>query len=39
MRMNTEAEAWECPEVKPYDRRGSKPISVNEVIPLQVVSA
>ncbi len=39
MRMNTEAEAWECPEVKPYDRRGSKPISVNEVIPLQVVNA
>ena len=39
MRMNTEAEAWECPEVKPYDRRGSKPISVNDVIPLQVVNA
>jgi len=38
MRMNTEADAWECPEVKPYDRRGSKPISVNDVIPLQVVN-
>ncbi len=39
MRMNTEADAWECPEVKPYDRRGGKPKSVDEVIPLQVVSA
>jgi radical SAM family uncharacterized protein len=39
MRMNTEPDAWECPEVKPYDRRGSKPISVNDVIPLQVVNA
>jgi radical SAM family uncharacterized protein len=38
MRMNTAAEAWECPEVKPYDRRGSKPVSVNDVIPLQVVN-
>ena len=38
MRMSTEADAWECPEVKPYDRRGSKPISVNDVIPLQVVN-
>jgi radical SAM family uncharacterized protein len=39
MRMGTEPDAWECPEVKPYDRRGSKPISANDVIPLQVVSA
>lgn len=39
MRMNTEPDAWECPEVKPYDRRGSKPVSVNDVIPLQVVTA
>jgi len=39
MRMGTEPDAWECPEVKPYDRRGSKPVSVNEVIPLQVVNA
>jgi radical SAM family uncharacterized protein len=38
MRMGTEPDAWECPEVKPYDRRGSKPISVNDVIPLQVVN-
>ncbi len=38
MRMGTEPDAWECPEVKPYDRRGSKPVSVNDVIPLQVVS-
>jgi radical SAM family uncharacterized protein len=39
MRMNTEADAWECPEVKPYDRRGSKPTSVNDVIPLQIMNA
>jgi radical SAM family uncharacterized protein len=39
LRMNTEADAWECPEVKPYDRRGSKPVSMSDVIPLQVVSA
>jgi radical SAM family uncharacterized protein len=39
MRMGTEPDAWECPEVKPYDRRGSKPISVSDVIPLQAVSA
>ncbi len=39
MRMGTEPDAWECPEVKPYDRRGSKPMSVNDVIPLQVVNA
>ncbi len=39
MRMGTEPDAWECPEVKPYDRRGSKPASVNDVIPLQVVAA
>jgi radical SAM family uncharacterized protein len=38
MRMGTEPDAWECPEVKPYDRRGSKPISVSDVIPLQVVN-
>ena len=38
MRMGTEPDAWECPEVKPYDRRGSKLISVNDVIPLQVVN-
>jgi radical SAM family uncharacterized protein len=38
LRMGTEPDAWECPEVKPYDRRGSQPISVNEVIPLQVVN-
>jgi radical SAM family uncharacterized protein len=39
MRMGTEPDAWECPEVKPYDRRGSKPVSVNDVIPLQVFNA
>ena len=39
MRMNTSADAWECPEVKPYDRRGAKPQSTADVIPLQVVSA
>ena len=39
MRMGTEPDAWECPEVKPYDRRGGKLVSVNDVIPLQVVSA
>jgi radical SAM family uncharacterized protein len=39
MRMGTEPDAWECPEVKPYDRRGGKPLSVNDVIPLHVVSA
>ncbi len=38
MRMNTPGDAWECPEVKPYDRRGSKPKSVADVIPLQVVN-
>ncbi len=38
MRMGTEPDAWECPEVKPYDRRVSKPVSVNDVIPLQVVN-
>jgi radical SAM superfamily enzyme YgiQ (UPF0313 family) len=39
LRMGTEPDAWECPEVKPYDRRGGKPASANDVIPLQVVSA
>lgn len=39
MRMNTPGDAWQCPEVKPYDRRGSKPKSTSDVIPLQVVSA
>jgi hypothetical protein len=39
MRMNTPGDAWECPEVKPYDRRGAKPTSVAEVIPLQVIQA
>src|SRR3990172_5701195 len=34
IRMGTEPDAWECPEVKPYDRRGAKPQSVVEVIPL-----
>ncbi len=38
MRMNTPGDAWECPEVKPYDRRGSKPQSAADVIPLQVVN-
>ncbi len=38
MRMGTEPDAWECPEVKPYDQRGTKPISVDEVIPLQAVN-
>ncbi|HKZ86851.1 MAG TPA: TIGR03960 family B12-binding radical SAM protein [Anaerolineae bacterium] len=38
MRMNTPGDAWECPEVKPYDRRGTKPKSAAEVIPLQVVN-
>ncbi len=38
MRMGTEPDAWECPEVKPYDRRGGQPQSVNDVIPLQVVN-
>ncbi len=38
MRMNTPGDAWECPEVKPYDRRGTKPKSVADVIPLQVVN-
>lgn len=36
MRMGTEPDAWECPEVKPYDRRGVKPVAVSDVIPLQV---
>ncbi|HEY4690820.1 MAG TPA: TIGR03960 family B12-binding radical SAM protein [Anaerolineae bacterium] len=39
MRMNTPGDAWECPEVKPYDRRGAKPQSVSDVIPLQVVAS
>ncbi len=38
LRMNTAADAWECPEVKPYDRRGSQPQYVQDVIPLQVVN-
>ncbi len=38
MRMNTPGDAWECPEVKPYDRRGTKTRSVTDVIPLQVVN-
>ncbi len=38
MRMGTEPDAWECPEVKPYDQRGVKPTAVDEVIPLQVVN-
>jgi radical SAM superfamily enzyme YgiQ (UPF0313 family) len=38
IRMGTEPDAWECPEVKPYDRRTSKPVSINDVIPLQTVS-
>ena len=38
MRMGTEPDAWECPEVKPYDRRGAKPQSVADVIPLQAVN-
>ena len=38
MRMNTPGDAWECPEVKPYDRRGTKARSVTDVIPLQVVN-
>jgi radical SAM family uncharacterized protein len=38
MRMGTEPDAWECPEVKPYDRRGTQPQSVADVIPLQVVN-
>ena len=37
MRMNTPGDAWECPEVKPYDRRGTKPKSVVDMIPLQAV--
>ena len=41
MRMHTEADAWECPEVQPYDRRGvlREPQAVQDVIPLQVVNA
>jgi radical SAM family uncharacterized protein len=39
MRMGTEPDAWECPEVKPYDQRGTQSVSVDDVIPLQVVSA
>lgn len=39
MRMNTPGDAWECPEVKPFDQRGKKPQSVSDVIPLQVVNA
>jgi len=36
IRMGTEPDAWECPEVKPYDRRSGKPQSVADVIPLSV---
>jgi radical SAM family uncharacterized protein len=38
IRMNTPGDAWECPEVKPFDQRGRKPKSAAEVIPLQVVN-
>ena len=38
MRMGTEPDAWECPEVKPNDRRGSKPKSTADVIPRSIVS-
>ncbi|HLF26059.1 MAG TPA: TIGR03960 family B12-binding radical SAM protein [Anaerolineae bacterium] len=38
LRMNTPGDAWECPEVKPYDQRGAKPKSTAEVIPLQIVN-
>jgi len=39
VRMGTAPDAWECPEVKPYDRRGAKPASTADVIPLHAVAA